>query len=48
MSLPVMVILLTCMCPLHAHAGTGNTQANCMFSVGVHQVAFELYCICIV
>ena len=26
--LPVTVILLACLCPLHAHVGMGNTRAN--------------------
>ena len=43
MSLPVTVIFLVCMCLLHAHAGVGNNQANCVCYAHVHQIAFELY-----
>ena len=48
MSLPVTVVLLACVCPLHANVG--NTRANHVCSAHVHQVAFELYhiidCLC--
>ena len=41
MTLPVAVIFLACVCPLHAHVG--DTRANHVCSAYVHQVAFELY-----
>ena len=47
MSLPVTDILLAHMCPLHGHAGVGDTRANYVCSARVHQVAFELYHMCL-
>ena len=46
MSLPVMVILLVCACPLHTHVAAGDTQANHVCSGHMYQVAIELYHIC--